>query len=1049
MTSPALAQTFYVSPDGDDVAAGSIDAPWRTLAGARDNLRTGGHLDGAGDLTVFFRGGTYALSETVVFGLEDSGAPNQRVTYAAMAGETPVFTSLVPVSGWSTFLGPVQRARLPAGIQHVRYLQDSSESWMPRSATAPFVATETGNCLECTYDDPAFQANKSNVQYPHGFSAPDWSHADEYDLRVTTLAWELGVLPIRSVDVSRRRIHTAVPHLYELRRDLVEDDVQNINWIMNSVEGIDEPGEWAVVDGWIYLWPTSGTGDIFVPRLTELVRVDEGTADGNASFPAPVENVHFRGLTFTGGDFYALQPGDITVQHDWSLVDRPTALVRLRNVRNCSVTDSTFTKSGSTGLRVDRYGQNIAIENNKFSYLGREAVVLAGRAPDRGDVLRNNLIRFNEITATGREKWAAPAILIDQGSSNTVSWNTISDTDFTAIVLTAPRQLVLLSHGETGGPSHPDVREFHYQEIPTSLTQFVQGFEEESDGSREGMQFTYNVDNRVTDNALIDVTQGRGFFVNGYVYVSGAQRHGTNFIERNYLYDSSDNVQNNMAFYSDSDQDNAEYLGNMVHNLDVGDDPPFPLYNVFAQWADSVPSTPSGRILLQGNVTLDSTFSSHVSGLNFVQDGNVSNGVGGNPSLLSLYEDMYTTLCPDSPAPSSPWPGSQEMQAELVRIINQLGGTVPDCAIVAPEASFVFSPALPIAGETVRFADASSGEPTSWTWSFGDGASSTERNPQHTYSSPGTYQVTLDIASAAGIDSTTQTLSVEASPHGSCSPSGGNLCLNRGRFRVDVDFRDFEGNAGVARVVPTTPADDSGLFWFFAEENWEMLVKVLDGCAINGHFWVFAAATTDVEYTLRVSDTLTGAASTYFNPLGNAAEALADTQAFAGCDLVGENAIVDTPRAASEHSEHLVDLSQSAHILVSGASVQATTVSSPGQVPPCADSEDELCLTGGRFLAEVTFRDFQDGQGSGQVVPFRSDDSGMFWFFDEDNWEVLVKVIDGCTINDHFWVFAAATTNVEYTLELTDSVGGVRISYENPLGTRAAAITDTEAFACD
>jgi hypothetical protein len=61
------------------------------------------------------------------------------------------------------------------------------------------------------------------------------------------------------------------------------------------------------------------------------------------------------------------------------------------------------------------------------------------------------------------------------------------------------------------------------------------------------------------------------------------------------------------------------------------------------------------------------------------------------------------------------------------------------------------------------------------------------------------------------------------------------------------------------------------------------MVKVLDGCASNGHYWVFAAATTNVEYTLRVTDVLTGDVREYLNPLGNSSPAVTDTAAFAGC----------------------------------------------------------------------------------------------------------------------------------------------------------------------
>ncbi|MEM7587417.1 MAG: ELWxxDGT repeat protein, partial [Acidobacteriota bacterium] len=115
-----------------------------------------------------------------------------------------------------------------------------------------------------------------------------------------------------------------------------------------------------------------------------------------------------------------------------------------------------------------------------------------------------------------------------------------------------------------------------------------------------------------------------------------------------------------------------------------------------------------------------------------------------------------------------------------------------------------------------------------------------------------------------------------------CTPSATSLCLNQGRFRVEVAWRDFEGGTGPGRPVPVN-GDDSGLLYFFDPDNWEMLIKVLDGCAINDHYWVFAAATTDVEYTLTVTDTSSGEHAEYFNPLGNASPAITDTGAFATC----------------------------------------------------------------------------------------------------------------------------------------------------------------------
>jgi predicted esterase len=116
----------------------------------------------------------------------------------------------------------------------------------------------------------------------------------------------------------------------------------------------------------------------------------------------------------------------------------------------------------------------------------------------------------------------------------------------------------------------------------------------------------------------------------------------------------------------------------------------------------------------------------------------------------------------------------------------------------------------------------------------------------------------------------------------SCVPSATRLCLGDGRFQVEIAWRDFAGTTGVGSVVPVG-AGDSGLFWFFAPDNWEMLVKVLDGCALNGHHWVFAAATTTVEHTLTVTDTLTGETAVYHNPLGRPSATITDTGALSGC----------------------------------------------------------------------------------------------------------------------------------------------------------------------
>ncbi|MEM9598202.1 MAG: PQQ-dependent sugar dehydrogenase [Acidobacteriota bacterium] len=118
-----------------------------------------------------------------------------------------------------------------------------------------------------------------------------------------------------------------------------------------------------------------------------------------------------------------------------------------------------------------------------------------------------------------------------------------------------------------------------------------------------------------------------------------------------------------------------------------------------------------------------------------------------------------------------------------------------------------------------------------------------------------------------------------------CVPTDLALCLGPGgRFQVTGNWRDFEGQVGVAHAVPLSPLasqlEDSGVMWFFNLGNAELLVKVLDACGVNGHHWAFLSAATSVEYTVEILDTETGAVRRYSNGLGQASPAVTDTQAF-------------------------------------------------------------------------------------------------------------------------------------------------------------------------
>ncbi len=95
----------------------------------------------------------------------------------------------------------------------------------------------------------------------------------------------------------------------------------------------------------------------------------------------------------------------------------------------------------------------------------------------------------------------------------------------------------------------------------------------------------------------------------------------------------------------------------------------------------------------------------------------------------------------------------------------------------------------------------------------------------------------------------------------------------------------------------------------------------------------------------------------------------------------------------------------------------------------------------------VDWRDFRTGDvGVGTAIPDeRSDSSGFFWFFSPDNVELVTKIIDGNVVNDHFWFFYGALSDVEYTIRVLDTQTGSSAQYSNPAGN-VCGFGDTQAL---
>jgi Glycosyl hydrolases family 39 len=247
------------------------------------------------------------------------------------------------------------------------------------------------------------------------------------------------------------------------------------------------------------------------------------------------------------------------------------------------------------------------------------------------------------------------------------------------------------------------------------------------------------------------------------------------------------------------------------------------------------------------------------------------------------------------------------------------------------------------------------------------------------------------------------------------TPTVPELSLAANRFAVSVRWRDHSGGSGLGSAVPFS--DQTGAFWFFSPANIELVVKILDGRPVNGRHWVFYGGLSDVEYWLTVLDRSTGERREYHNPSGTLCGG-ADTSAFP----------------------------------LGGVSFAAGSWTPPTAPPlfatpkaACSPGSGTLCLRDNRFRVEVAWEDHLNQRtGIGHALPL-TDESGYFWFFESGNLELVVKVLDGRALNNRFWVFYGALSDVEYTITVTDTATGKRRRYRNASGNFCGR-GDVEAF---
>jgi len=287
-------------------------------------------------------------------------------------------------------------------------------------------------------------------------------------------------------------------------------------------------------------------------------------------------------------------------------------------------------------------------------------------------------------------------------------------------------------------------------------------------------------------------------------------------------------------------------------------------------------SPTSGDYPLQVNFTNQSSGASSYSWS--FGDGGTS--TAANPSHTYTAEGTYTVTLTATNACGS----DQEVKTDYITV------TTPPCD--PPVADFDGSPTYGDAPLSVGFVDASTNNPTSWSWAFGDGGTSAAQNPNHTYTSPGTYTVSLTATNACGSDGETKvdyvTVTEPAgwtvityddfeSGWGTYTDGGGDCALYTGGSYAHQgsNAADIQDNSGTASsFYHTTGYDVSGFdelevaFWYMAvsmdNSNEDFWLQYYDGSSwVTVETW---ARSTDFDNNVFYNEVVTLSSSQYNFP---------------------------------------------------------------------------------------------------------------------------------------------------------------------------------------
>ncbi len=425
------ATTFYVAPDGNDIAAGSEEAPFATLERARHVARKA-VADGPpeGGVVVAIEGGIYERRETFHLGAEDSGTPEAPTVYRAVGDEPVRLTggADVPADAFGPIEDETVRERLLPEAQDNVLQADLGALGIRELGDMPVRFRGAPMVLELFFDEQRMQLarwpNDDWVRIEavidrgsvprHGESAgrpgtfqysgdrpSRWDVDDGVWLNgYWCFDWYDEAIKVRSIDTEQKQITFEKPHHYG-----VGGRPNRRYYALNILEELDSPGEYYVDRDtqMLYFWPPADLADsrVVVSMMTDPVIAVENASNLTLQ-GLTIEEVRGNGLTVAGGE-------------------------------NVQILACEVRNTGRTGMSV-REGQRHRVEACDIHHTGTLGLVLSGGdrktlTPSHHEAINNHIHHFAR-----RQRTYASGIQVN-GVGQRVAFNLLHDSPHQAIGL--------------------------------------------------------------------------------------------------------------------------------------------------------------------------------------------------------------------------------------------------------------------------------------------------------------------------------------------------------------------------------------------------------------------------------------------------------------------------------------------------------------------------------------------------------------------------------------------------------------------------------------